>query len=150
MVMWPSGIPTLPIELTALANIKYKIVYENSWGAHAKQFAQQNTSPWMTDILTCQNGQTNCVNIAHSCLAPYYGFFLSKFDTAIPTVAYLLLKTATKIMRTYSQLLANTQGHKISSVCIFHNSNFCYNNSFPLVSVAQRVQTAGTEIDKYW
>jgi len=83
----------------------------------------------MIVTLTCQNGQTDSVNLAHSCLAAYYGLSLLKLDTAIPTVAYLLLKTATKILLTYSQLLANTLSHKKSSVCIFHNSNVCYSNS---------------------
>jgi len=97
MVIWPSGIPTLPIELVALAKVKCNILCGNNWRAHVQPFAQQNMSPWMIVTLTCQNAQTDSVNLAHSCLAAYYGFSLSKLDTAIPTVAYLLLKTATKI-----------------------------------------------------
>lgn len=119
VVMWASGIPTLPIELVALAKVKYNILCANNWPAHAQPFAQQNMSPWMIVTLTCQNGQTDSVHLAHSCLAAYYGFSLSKLDPAIPTVAYLLLKTSTKILLTYSQLLANTQNHKNQAFVFF-------------------------------
>jgi hypothetical protein len=77
----------------------------------------------MIVTLTCQNERTDSVNLAHSSVATYSGFVLSKLDTAIPTVAYLLKKIATKILRTYSQLLANTQSRKVLNVCIFHNVN---------------------------
>jgi len=52
MVMWPSGIPTLPIELVALAKVKCNILCVNSWHAHVKPFAQQNMSSGMIVTLT--------------------------------------------------------------------------------------------------